>query len=269
MNLNELIANCVESGNATNEEMVEGIQLNYLNHIMFYLIFARKYMIGIYKITNPEGKVYVGQSVNIEERFKAYKRGNSMEQYLLFRSLIKYGYINHTFEILEQCDVEDLNVKEREWQDKFDVSSSNGLNCHLVGCDGKKQIFSAESVEKMSASAKSRIVSDLKRKKQSETMKGRRLTEEQKLKISIANKGRDHWWHKGVPKSDEVKNKIGGSLKKPILQYSKDGIFLKRWDSSKSASEFYKSSGSSLSACLNGKNKTAMGFIWKNEQPKP
>jgi predicted transcriptional regulator len=27
MNLNELIANCVESGNATNEQMVESIQL--------------------------------------------------------------------------------------------------------------------------------------------------------------------------------------------------------------------------------------------------
>jgi predicted transcriptional regulator len=26
MNLNELIANCVESGNATNEQMIEGIQ---------------------------------------------------------------------------------------------------------------------------------------------------------------------------------------------------------------------------------------------------
>jgi predicted transcriptional regulator len=26
MNLNELISNCVESGNATNEQMVEGIQ---------------------------------------------------------------------------------------------------------------------------------------------------------------------------------------------------------------------------------------------------
>ena len=26
MSINELIANCVESGNATNEEMVEGIQ---------------------------------------------------------------------------------------------------------------------------------------------------------------------------------------------------------------------------------------------------
>lgn len=29
-------------------------------------------MIGIYKITSPSGKVYIGQSVNIKERFKSH-----------------------------------------------------------------------------------------------------------------------------------------------------------------------------------------------------
>ncbi len=31
-------------------------------------------MIGIYKITNPEGKIYIGQSIDIDRRFKEYKR---------------------------------------------------------------------------------------------------------------------------------------------------------------------------------------------------
>jgi len=31
-------------------------------------------MIGIYKITSPSNKVYIGQSINIEKRFKSYKR---------------------------------------------------------------------------------------------------------------------------------------------------------------------------------------------------
>jgi len=30
-------------------------------------------MIGIYKITNPEGKIYIGLSKNIEKRFKNHK----------------------------------------------------------------------------------------------------------------------------------------------------------------------------------------------------
>ena len=37
-------------------------------------------MIGIYKITNPKGKIYIGQSINIENRFKVYKRYNCKGQ---------------------------------------------------------------------------------------------------------------------------------------------------------------------------------------------
>ena len=32
-------------------------------------------MIGIYKIVSPSGKVYIGQSTNIERRWKEYKTG--------------------------------------------------------------------------------------------------------------------------------------------------------------------------------------------------
>jgi len=29
-------------------------------------------MVGIYKITNPNGKIYIGQSINIESRKRVY-----------------------------------------------------------------------------------------------------------------------------------------------------------------------------------------------------
>ena len=31
-------------------------------------------MIGIYKITSPNGKIYIGQSINIDRRFKSYRK---------------------------------------------------------------------------------------------------------------------------------------------------------------------------------------------------
>lgn len=31
---------------------------------------------GIYKIISPTGKIYIGQSIDIEKRWKAYKRLN-------------------------------------------------------------------------------------------------------------------------------------------------------------------------------------------------
>ena len=51
-------------------------------------------------------------------------------------------------------------------------------------------------------------------------------------------------------------------LKKPVKQYSKDGEYLKTWES---ASDIEKSTGfktSHISNCCNGKFKTAYGFLW-------
>lgn len=35
---------------------------------------------GIYKITSPSGRVYVGQSVDIERRFAEYRRNGSAKK---------------------------------------------------------------------------------------------------------------------------------------------------------------------------------------------
>ena len=31
-------------------------------------------VVGIYKITSPSGKIYIGQSIDIQKRFKHYKQ---------------------------------------------------------------------------------------------------------------------------------------------------------------------------------------------------
>ena len=50
---------------------------------------------------------------------------------------------------------------------------------------------------------------------------------------------------------------------KKVLQYTLEGEFVKEWDSIAIASKHTNTNKSSLSACLNNKNKTAGGFIWK------
>lgn len=71
-------------------------------------------MIGIYKITSPDGKVYVGQSIDIEKRFNQHKTGNSSNKKLT-ESIKKYGWENHIIEVILECDIEELNNKESEW----------------------------------------------------------------------------------------------------------------------------------------------------------
>lgn len=62
-------------------------------------------MIGIYKIISPTNKVYIGQSWDIENRFKIYKNC-SPHQVLLYRSLKKYGVDSHKFEVVHELPID-------------------------------------------------------------------------------------------------------------------------------------------------------------------
>lgn len=90
-------------------------------------------MIGIYKIVNQiNKKVYIGQSVDIEARWKkhknTYKNQNAHEyNYHIYRAMRKYGVENFTFEIIEECTASELDDKEKYWIKYYD-SYKNGYN---------------------------------------------------------------------------------------------------------------------------------------------
>lgn len=54
---------------------------------------------NIYKITSPSGKVYIGQSKDLKKRFRSYKNCKPSQK-VIKRSISKYGYENHIFEVL-------------------------------------------------------------------------------------------------------------------------------------------------------------------------
>lgn len=90
-------------------------------------------MIGIYKITNNiNGKIYIGQSNNIQRRFSEHQTKGSASRIPVDIAIQKYGKENFSFEILEECPVEELNIKETEWITYFN-SIENGYNCSLGG----------------------------------------------------------------------------------------------------------------------------------------
>lgn len=89
-------------------------------------------MVGIYKIESPSKRIYVGQSIDIVKRKLQYERGYGVKgQKFLYRSLLKYGWDNHNFEVIEECSIEELNNRERYWQDYYNCVES-GLNCKLT-----------------------------------------------------------------------------------------------------------------------------------------
>jgi|LakMenEpi03Aug12_release.lakeMendotaPanAssembly.Ray.scaffolds.fasta_scaffold443185_2 group I intron endonuclease len=135
-------------------------------------------MIGIYKITSPSNKVYIGQSVNIQKRFRDYKslKRSIKQQPKLYNSFVKYGVDNHLFEILSECTKEELNILERYFQDMYNAISRKGLNCRLTGYADRCGEFSVEYKQKFTGSGN--------------PFYGKKHTEESRLKISKSNTGK-------------------------------------------------------------------------------
>ena len=95
-------------------------------------------MTGIYKIENLiTKKVYIGQSKCIEKRWQNHKTDafNPVSHSYdnpLYRSIRKYGLNNFSFEVLEECLIEELNQKERDYIKKYN-SFFDGYNLTLGG----------------------------------------------------------------------------------------------------------------------------------------
>jgi group I intron endonuclease len=105
--------------------------------------------IGIYKITNPKGKIYVGQTSNLEKRIVDYERIKCHKQHKIYYSLKKYGWEMHDFEIIELCELDKLNEREIYWGMYYNVLGENGLNLKIGDANGK---FSEEVKKKISMS---------------------------------------------------------------------------------------------------------------------
>jgi len=150
-------------------------------------------MIGIYRITSPNGKVYIGQSVDIEKRFKVYKRLSCKSQTILYRSFIKYGVENHKFEIIIECLESELNELERYYQDLYSAIGLKGLNCKLTKTDSLKGRHSEETKKKLSIALKGKKT-------------GRKMSEENKRKISERSKGNKYGVGKKMP--EHLKEKM-------------------------------------------------------------
>jgi group I intron endonuclease len=96
-------------------------------------------MMGIYKITNKlNNKAYVGLSVDIENRWKAHttfafkKCDTPYHKNRLYSALRKYGVENFKFEVIEECEFDQLKEREIYWIAYYDTFN-NGYNLTTGG----------------------------------------------------------------------------------------------------------------------------------------
>jgi group I intron endonuclease len=122
-------------------------------------------MIGIYKITSPSKKTYIGQSINIQKRLKDYTNLQCKGQRAIYSSLLKYGVDKHKFEIVCECEISELNEKERYYQEFYNSFGKNGLNLTLTETKNKRKVHSELFRKTVIENNKKRVWTDESKKK--------------------------------------------------------------------------------------------------------
>ena len=205
-------------------------------------------IIGIYKITSPSSKIYIGQSINVKNRENNYIKYNKhmSSQYKLYNSLQKHGWEQHKFEIIEECDIKSLNEREVYWKQYYLKQVENDwskiLFCNIYDTGGgpkseetrnkiSKGLLGSKNMlgKKHTEETKKLMSEKSKGKPKSESHKNnmrKSRSEQAKLNISKGKKGKTSPMkgktrsykgrispNKGNKHSEEVKNKIGEKLK--------------------------------------------------------
>lgn len=193
-------------------------------------------VIGIYKITSPTGKIYIGQSANCVRRKWYYRRGYCERQTKLYHSILKHGWDNHLFEVIHPCKREELNDLEIYYIILFNCfNTEHGLNL----TSGGKVIETSDETKKI----QSKLALE-------------RLTDKTKLDKLIAQ-------IKSVDNKGSKNGRYGTGRK--VSQFDLRYNFIKEHISYIQAANFSGVGHGNIYNVLNKKRNcvTAGGFIWR------
>lgn len=210
--------------------------------------------IRIYALVDPrDDRVrYVGKTIRtLEQRlyFHFYSlRREKNKRCSWMKSLLKQDLKPNIILLEEFPYRKDWFDREIYWIAYYRSLFSDLLNMTDGGDGNNNQVFSKEAIEKRAA-----------------RLRGVPCKEETKLKIAKAHKGK---------RNSEIHNyntregiiKLQG---RPILQFTKDNIFIKEWRCTTDACKDlklgtdYRHAASGISAVLRKLKHTAYGYIWK------
>ena len=214
----------------------------------------------VYKHTAPNGKVYIGITSQKPEK-RWHGGSNYSTQPYFYNAIKKYGWDSFDHVIIRDgLTEEEARIAERKLIKRYDSRNRDkGYNITPGG-----------DISPM----KDPVV----RKKSSESHKGKKQSEEQRLQQSLR--------HKCKIVSDETKRKTSESIKKlwqdpefiaktragykyrPVVAYDKEGSIVGEFSSLKDADKATGVDFRNIQACCKGRKKTAGGYVWKysNEQ---
>lgn len=195
----------------------------------------------VYKHTSPSGKVYIG----ITKRKPEYRwnkgKGYRKDQLLFYRAIKKYGWDNFTHEILytglSEKDAKNIEISLiRQYK-------SLGMSYNITdGGDGGRGLHN-----------KRKKMSDETKLKMSKSRKG----------LLAGNKNPMYGRHETAPAYGRFGKEHPASKK--VYQYDLLGNFIKEWDCLSEVQRHLNILVTHITACCNGRQKTAGGYIWKRQ----
>lgn len=230
----------------------------------------RKYY--VYKITSPSKKIYVGSTSNLKLRIKKYRTADCKPQTKLYNSLKKYGFNNHKFEIITECNMDIMFKLESYYGQLYNSIGENGLNLRLPSMDDKFTPMDKDVKRRISESQKGAnskrlgIPSWNKGKKYIGDTSifahntGKKLTEEQKKQRSIDIKKVRSTIESRLKTSIQSKGGKNANAKK-VIQRSTGRIF----GSKSEAAEFANINEHTLGHYLRGRFKNITDFEYLNK----
>ena len=205
----------------------------------------------IYLIENNINELkYIGLTTRtVEERWKEHLRHSSE---VIGKAILKYGKENFKCAIIEECPDEILDEREQYWINYYD-SYNNGYNCTEGG---------RRSGLNIEVQSKYKIIKELwdegygQKQIQIKTGFNIETVHSYLLKYGVSKEQIRLRANEGIRKSKE----------KPIVQYSKNGDFIKEWPSATAAGRELGINRRNICGVCLGKRKTCNGFIWRYKE---
>jgi hypothetical protein len=246
----------------------------------------------VYKITDPiTNEYYIGSrsckcDITNDSYMGSYKTWKPIDKERLVKIILKDDFSNRNeaidfeIELIKENIDNELNRNyyiptigfctfgNKEIASKISKANygKRPWNYNKVG------VYSKDTIQKMSNSAKGRIFSDDTKIKISNKLKGKLVGDKNPMYDMVGDKNPNYgnkWTdEQKITQSKKLKGKVRSAevvqkMKKPILQYSLDNNFIKEWDSLSGAAKSLDIYVGCINNCLRGRTKSSYGFIWK------
>jgi group I intron endonuclease len=243
-------------------------------------------MIGIYKIENKiNGKVYIGQSGNIKERWYNHKselKHNRHCNRYLQSACNKYGLDNFEFSIIEECSMDIIDEREIYWIAYYDSCNTEfGYNLSTGGDSPSRGVKLTQEQKDYMSKAKNpeQVVqidfngnvvkvwrSATHAQRTLNNIRARSILQCARHVVYQAN-GYIWFYKKEYDQIDFNVEKYMLEHKRyfdiPIMQYDLYGNLIKEWSCKQLKEEQNQFDYSVVRACCNREKRTYQKHIWK------